>query len=87
MKRIKFFFILKVVQPIDAPAERSLNKNHTNFLIVDGDEKEFRRNFEVKIHATAPVYYMLVQGGLDALEDVLYAIQMKISILIILVKL
>jgi hypothetical protein len=59
--------------------------------LIDGDKKEFRKKFEASInHHYSEKYQvgiveLLVQEGIDALEDVLNAIQMKIPILIILV--
>ena len=61
-------------------------KNHTEFLIVDGDEKEFRKNFENQINDFLPVILVLVQGGYHELEDVLNAIHRKISVLVIAVR-
>jgi hypothetical protein len=52
--------------------------------LIDGDEKELREKFALFRHGDS-VFYLLVHGGIDTLEDVLNAIQMKIPILIILV--
>jgi hypothetical protein len=61
-------------------------KNHTDFLIIDGDEKEFRMNFENAMSIFLPVILVLIQGGYNELENILNGIYRQMSILIIAVN-
>jgi hypothetical protein len=61
-------------------------KNHSDFLIVDGDENEFRKNFENEMSIFLPVILVLIQGGYNELENILNGIHRQMSILIIAVN-
>ena len=63
-----------------------LDKNHTTFIITDGDENEFRKNFEEILNQETPVILVLIQGDAGALEDVLSGIERQIPILIVVVR-
>lgn len=60
-------------------------KNITTYVLIDGDEKEFRHGFESFMHfkAKVPVILMLIQGDYSALEEILKAVERRIPILIL----
>jgi hypothetical protein len=39
----------------DSKDGKNLDKNHTTFIITDGDEHEFRKDFEVKLQEETAV--------------------------------
>ena len=75
-----------IQKTIDNNFGKILNPNHTNFLIIDGDEMEFRRRLEMSLTVESPVVIFLIQGGLNALEDVLDSLKRKIPIVLVAVR-
>jgi hypothetical protein len=71
----------------DSKDGKNLDKNHTTFIIIDGDEHEFRKDFEVKLQEETAVILVLIQGDSKVLYDILNGIERQLSVLIVGVRL
>jgi prephenate dehydratase len=67
----------------DSKDGKNLDKNHTTFIIIDGDEHEFRKDFEVQLQERTPVILVLIQGDSTALVKILNRIERQLSILVV----
>jgi hypothetical protein len=71
----------------DSKDGKNLDKNHTTFIITDGDEHEFRKDFEVKLQEETAVILVLIQGDSKVLDEILNGIERQLSVLIVGVRL